>query len=163
MENILLFIDGSVNTQSKIGFGAFLEVSSNNSDIELLRSKVKVKKFEQTSSTKLELQTLLWALNSIENSNRKILIYTDSQNIARLPFKREQLEKNNYHSKKNRLLNNADLYKIFYKITDNFSYDIIKVKGHLKTNEKNDIDKIFTLVDKISRKAMRENTINNNA
>ncbi|HRB29717.1 MAG TPA: hypothetical protein PK517_06065 [Nitrosomonas sp.] len=58
-----IFIDGSVNSQLKIGYGAYLVVSELGAAIESLKDTVRVKRFEHTNSTKLELQTLLWALS----------------------------------------------------------------------------------------------------
>jgi len=64
----MLFTDGSVNTQSNIGYGAYLAVSERGLSLNSVRTSVKVRRFEHTSSTKLELQTLLWALNDIQAS-----------------------------------------------------------------------------------------------
>lgn len=157
MEDILLFTDGSINTQSKVGFGAYLAVSDNKLSLEVLNSLVKLKRFEQTSSTKLELQTLLWALNEINLSGKKVKIFTDSQNLIGLLRRRERLEKNNFISKNNKRLNNDELYQEFYKITDELDIQIFKVSGHKASGQKDDIDKLFTLVDRASRKALREN------
>ncbi len=55
---------------------------------------IKTKKFENTSSTKLELETLLWALSEINLDNCKIIIYTDCQNIIGLKERRAGLVKN---------------------------------------------------------------------
>ena len=81
MDKLMLFTDGSVNTQSNIGYGAYLAVSEYGLSLESLKKCVKVKRFEYTSSTKLELQTLLWALSDIQALESKLIIYTDSQNI----------------------------------------------------------------------------------
>jgi hypothetical protein len=62
MDELMLLTDGSVNIQSKIGYGAYLAVSERGLSLDSLRTRVKVRRFEHTSSTKLELQTLLWAL-----------------------------------------------------------------------------------------------------
>ena len=51
-----IFIDGSVNNQLKIGYGAYLVVSELGAAIESLKDTVRVKRFEHTNSTKLELQ-----------------------------------------------------------------------------------------------------------
>jgi ribonuclease HI len=154
METVMLFTDGSVNTQTKVGFGAYFSIIEKEFEIDSLI--VNVKRFDNTSSTKLELQTLLWALNEIKVLNRKIDVYTDSQNIVRLIDRQDKLEKNNYRSKKNKLLNNYKLYQEFYKLTDKLNCEFHKVRGHLKSNQKDNIDKLFTLVDKASRKALRE-------
>lgn len=157
MKKLFLFTDGSVNTKTKSGYGAYLAVSEIGSSPELLREQVKVKRFENTSSVRLELETLLWALKEVGKSANKVTVYTDSQNIISLQERRERLQRNSYRSKKNRLLNNHDLYIEFYKMTDELDCDFIKVKGHLPSHKKDDIDMLFTLVDRGSRDALKKN------
>jgi len=156
MSELLLLTDGSVSTQSKIGYGAYLALIEPGLSLSELKTQVKVKRFEQTSSTKLELQTLLWALSEIQTSERKVIIYTDSQNIIGLPGRRSRLERNNYLSNKNIFLNNYELYQEFYRRSDQLDCQFIKVRGHQLSNQKDAIDQLFTLVDKASRKALRE-------
>ena len=157
MSNLMLFTDGSVNTKSKIGLGAYLAVEENELDSSSI--KIKTKQFENTSSTKLELQTLLWALSKLQAFEGRVVVYTDSQNIVGLFGRRERLEKNDYRSSKNKLLNNYELYQEFFKITDRMDCEFIKVSGHLMSKQKDKIDKLFTLVDKASRKALRGKSI----
>ena len=152
----MLFTDGSVNTKSKIGYGAYLFISEDGLSLDSLKRHIKVKRFEETTSTKLELQTLLWALSSIEVNECKIVVYTDSQNIISLLERRERLEQNNYSSKKNKLIKNYKLYQEFYKITDQLNCKFIKVSGHKKSIQKDNIDQLFTLVDRASRNALRQ-------
>ena len=151
----MLFTDGSVNTKSKIGFGAYLVVDDIDDSIDTLKKSVRTKKFENTSSTKLELQTMIWALNEIKDSCKKLIVYTDSQNIIGLKDRREKLEQNNYYSKNNKRLSNYELYQQFYSLTDILDCEFIKVKGHKSSKQKDSIDRIFTLVDKASRNAVR--------
>jgi len=80
MDVLMLFTDGSVNTHSHIGCGAYLAVPEGELSLDSLKTSVKVKAFEHTSSTKLELQTLLWALSDIQALGRRLIVYTDSQN-----------------------------------------------------------------------------------
>ena len=155
MNELMLLTDGSVNTQSKIGYGAYLSVSERGLSLDSLRESVKVRRFEHTSSTKLELQTLLWALRDIQAFGGKVVVFTDSQNIMGLPGRRERFEQSNYRSKKNRLLNNYELYQEFYRITDQLKCRFVKVHGHQASNQKDDIDRLFTLVDRASRNALR--------
>lgn len=155
MEQIFLFTDGSVNVELNIGFGAALIVSDYDEAIESLQKNVLIKQFENTSSTKLELETLLWALKMIDGENKKVIIYTDSQNIIRLPGRRERLERNNYSSKKNERIKNYKLYQEFYRITDKLDCELVKVRGHQQTFRKNKVHQIFTLVDRASRNALR--------
>jgi len=152
----MLFTDGSVNPQEKIGFGAYLQIDNQNIEFSSLKDTIKVKKFDNTSSTKLELQGLLWALNQIANSKKAIVVYTDCQNIIGLQKRRKQFEENNYLTKKNKLIANHTLYKEFYQLTDKLNCEFKKVKGHKVGSEKDLIDKVFTLVDKASRDALRE-------
>jgi ribonuclease HI len=151
----MLFTDGSVNTQSKVGYGAYLAVSERGLSLDSLRECVKVRRFEHTSSTKLELQTLLWALKDIQTLESKVTVYTDSQNIMGLPVRRERFEQNSYRSKKGRLLNNYELYQEFYRMTDQLKCRFVKVRGHQVSSQKDDIDRLFTLVDRASRNALR--------
>jgi ribonuclease HI len=155
MDELMLFTDGSVNPQSNIGYGAYLAVFEEGLSLDLLKTRVKVKRFEHTSSTKLELQTLLWALNDIQASGSRVVVYTDSQNIMGLQGRRDQFEKNDYRSKKNFRLNNYELYKEFFKITDRLNCGFVKVQGHKVSNQKDDLDRIFALVDRASRNALR--------
>jgi len=156
MDTLMLFTDGSVNTRSKIGYGAYLAVFDRELALESLRKNIKVQRFEHTSSTKLEIQTLLWALSDIQDIGRNVLVYTDSQNIIGLLDRRERLEKSDYRSKKNKRLNNYELYKEFYRITDQINVELVKVRGHQATRHKDEIDRIFTLVDRASRNALRK-------
>ena len=157
----MLLTDGSVNTQSKIGYGAYLAVSERGLSLDSLRERVKLRRFEHTSSTKLELQTLLWALGDIQVLEGKVVVYTDSQNIMGLPGRRERFEQNSYRSKKGRLLNNYELYQEFYRVTDQLKCRFVKVRGHQVSKQKDEIDRLFTLVDRASRNALRGDNLCN--
>ncbi len=155
MARILLFTDGSVHVQSGIGYGAFLFVSEIEESVEKLKKDVQTKRFDLTSSTKLELQTLLWALSGLQETTNEIIVFSDSQNISGLLARRERLERNNFKSKTNKRLTNADLYMQFFSIINLLDVQFVKVKGHKSSREKNKIDQIFTLVDRASRQALR--------
>ena len=155
MDELILLTDGSVNAQSKIGYGAYLAVSERGLSLDSLRARVKVRRFEHTSSTKLELQTLLWALSDIQALGCKVIVYTDSQNIVELQGRRDRFEQNDYRSKKNIRLNNYELYQKFYRMIDQLDCELVKVRGHQVSNQKDDIDRLFALVDRASRNALR--------
>lgn len=159
MKKIKLFTDSSVNPQEKIGFGSFLILEEKEISFEDMKKDIKIKRFENTSSTKLELQTFLWALDKINDKNIIIEVYTDCQNIIGLQDRREKLEKNNFYSSSGKLINNHELYKDFFEKTDESNLIFIKVKGHKKNSLKDKIDTIFNLVDKASRSALRENML----
>lgn len=155
MKKLLLFTDGSVHAQLKIGYGAYLLVAEEALPIDTLKAKVKTKRFENTSSTKLELQTLLWALNEISPTNQQLIIYTDAQNIIGLSARRKRLEQNNFRNSKNKLLRNYELYQAFFQMFDKLNFELVKIKGHMPTKEKNRMARLFSLVDKASRRALR--------
>jgi ribonuclease HI len=154
-DKLFLFTDGSVNTKSDIGYGAYLLVSEDEMLLDGLISKVKLKRFENTSSTKLEIQTLLWALSEVCEIEGKIILYTDSQNIIGLPGRRQRLVKSDFYSKQNRRITNWELYQAFYRLTDELNIEIKKVSGHKRTSTKDNIDRLFTIVDRASRNALR--------
>ena len=160
MEEIYLFTDGSVNTKSKVGFGAYLAVFNLELPPETLKPHVRIKRFSDTSSTKLELQTLLWALLEIRPKANSIVIYTDSQNIVNLPERRKKLEQRNYFSKNNKRIGNFELYQEFYHLLDELNFKLVKLKGHTPSARKGDILKLFSLVDKASRNAVRKEVCN---
>ena len=159
MDELILLTDGSVNTQSNVGYGAYLAVSERGLSLEALKTRVKVRRFEHTSSTKLELQTLLWALSDIQALGSRVIVYSDSQNIMGLQGKRDRFEQNDYRSKKNKRLNNYELYQEFYRMTDQLDCEFVKVRGHKVSNQKDDIDRLFTLVDRASRNALRRDKL----
>ena len=152
----MLFTDGSVHVQSGIGFGAFLFTDDIAMPLGVLKDKVETERFEKTTSTKLELQMLLHAFGIVPLSVKRLEVYTDSQNIISLLNRRSRLETNNFHSKGNRLLNNAELYREFFGLIDQLHCEFIKVKGHKKTNQKDAVERIFALVDRASRNALRK-------
>jgi ribonuclease HI len=156
MHELMLLVDGSVNIRSQIGYGAYLAVTESGLPVETLQAQVKVRRFAPTSSTRLELQVLLWALSEVRVSGRKLMIYTDSQNIIGLPGRRRRLEQQDYRSSSKRRLNNAELYQEFYKLTDRLDCELVKVRGHQPSKQKDDIDRLFTLVDRASRDALRK-------
>ena len=146
----MLFTDGSVNTRLRVGYGAYLAFAEGQ---EPLPRHIQLKQFVDTSSTQLELQTLLWALSEISAS--EVVAYTDSQNIIGLNSRRKKIEKNNYYAKNGKLLNNHELYKQFYQINDKLNISFTKIRGHTTSAQKSDVDQIFSLVDRASRNALR--------
>ena len=154
---IVLFTDGSVDVQTGIGYGAYLMVTDMDILPDELKKQVQVRRFENTSSTRLELETLLWAISNVPPGMKTIRIYTDSQNITGLPGRRKRFENSDYRSKNNRLISNHDLYREFFKLTAMFDFELVKAKGHQPTSAKDAVHRLFALVDKASRKALRKN------
>ena len=154
--NKYLFIDGSVNPQLKIGYGAYLLVDEKDIDDTIKKEDIKTKMFDDTSSTKLELQILLYALNTISPNDCNLTIYTDCQNILTLKSRRDTFEKNNYLTKTNKRIKNTLEYKEFFILIDLYNCNFIKLKGHKKKSTKDNIDQVFSLVDKVARFCLRD-------
>jgi ribonuclease HI len=139
-----------VNTQTRIGYGAYLAFPEGQTP---LASQIKIKQFADTSSTKLELQTLLWALSEI--SATEVISYTDSQNIVGLNSRRKKIEENEYYAKNGKLLKNHELYRQFYQRLPYVTISFIQVRGHTPSKAKSDVNLIFSMVDRASRNALR--------
>jgi ribonuclease HI len=143
-----LFTDGSVHPPSGIGYGAYLAATDMQSDPE-----VQLKRFENTHCSQLEIETLLWALHELQP--KAVTVYTDSQTIIGLPGRRARFEERNYLTRKNTPVKHADLYREFFRLTDLIDCTFVKVKGHKASSQKSEIDRLFTLVDRASRQALR--------
>jgi ribonuclease HI len=168
MNSFALFTDVSLNPKLKLGVGAylvvpasFLKVSPHNIEKYEVAEQLVVRRFEGTSSTKLEVQTVLWALKDYRNEIkvsglRKLYVYSDSQCIAGLLRRRPGLEVNGYLCKRtNRLLKNTALYRKFYEFYDELGFEVIKVAGHTSSCSHDTVHCIFSCVDKEVRKALK--------
>jgi predicted GIY-YIG superfamily endonuclease/ribonuclease HI len=166
MKKMSLFTDGSLNTKLEIGFGSYLFIPNNelaDAATEKLKLQIKTKKFKCTSSVTLEIETLLSALEEIKNTDAGALtVYTDSQCITGLKSRRERLEKTDFKSAgKGKTLNNALLYKKYFKAYDRFKFEVVKVKGHSKAGGMDNIHKIFSIVDRAPRASLRDELLKN--
>jgi ribonuclease HI len=157
MSDFILMTDGSVDTQKRIGYGAFLLLPSeqNTRSVAELAEKVQLRRFEQTSSTRLELQTLLWAFDQLPEEINQLKVYTDSHNIISLLQRRQRLERDNFIATSGKLLSQAELYRQFYQRIDLLNCSFIQLQGHQPDREKGVIERLFTLVDRASRRALR--------
>ena len=168
MNRYALFTDVSLNPTLKLGFGAYLAIPSSFLEIppgRIMRSElvkqIRLRRFEVTSSTKLEVQTLLWALEDFQKESSGSMsgildVYSDSQCVTGLLRRRSQLELNGFCSKgTSRTLNHAHLYCKFYELHDTLGFEIIKVVGHSRSCSHDSIHRIFSFVDKEARKALK--------
>ena len=167
MNSFALFTDVSLNPELKLGVGAylvvpaaFLEVSPHSIEISQITDQLVIQRFEGTSSTTLEVQTVLWSLedyrSGLKGSNLgKLQVYSDSQCVVNLLRRRPGLEAKGFVSKRTRQqLKNACLYRRFYEFYDELGFEIIKVAGHTRSCSHNTVNRIFSLVDKNVRKIL---------
>ncbi|GAB61561.1 MAG: hypothetical protein DWB56_12940 [Candidatus Jettenia sp.] len=168
-----IFIDSSYNPDRKFGVGGFLcipncpdEVLVNKNALEELYSPdvVKTRIVEHTTNTRLELQTLLWALESLRLDTEtktseemgSITVYTDCRTAVDLLRRRERLGRTHYLSKrKGTILGNADIYKGIFTLCDQLSPKLVWIKGHTSEKDRVGIQKIFSEVDRFVRNLLR--------
>ena len=167
MNNFALFTDVSLNPQRKLGIGgyllvpvSFLERKPHDIEQSEVAARLKTRRFTETSSTKLEVQTVLWALDDLRkeftgSTLGSLQIYTDSQCVAGLMKRRNTLTKSDFIAKRSScLLTNATLYREFYAAYDQLGFELIKVSGHSRTSSHDAVHRIFSYVDREVRKAL---------
>ena len=171
--NLTIFIDSSYNPGRRLGVGGFLcipncpdEALAHKNVFEELYSPdaVKTRIVEHTTNTRLELQTLLWALESLKLDNEtktsgkigSITIYTDCRTAVDLLRRRKRLESVQYLSKrKGTTLVNADIYKSIFTLYDELSPNLVWIKGHTSEKDRVGIQRIFSEVDRLVRNLLR--------
>jgi len=169
-KHLLIFTDASFNPRTRTGISGYLLLlvskgSSITKDISLL--PVKTKLFRKTNCTRLELTSIILALDASKKLTRnkvseqaghlEITVYTDCKTAYDLPSRRIRLEKRNFKSMRTRKpLANADLYLKFFKLFDELRPSIIWVKGHKSAKSRDHIDMIFSHVDRTTRRILRE-------
>ena len=168
MNNYSLFTDASLNPGLKVGVAgyllvpeSFIKTPSNLIKISELDEILVLRRFEDTSSTKLEVQTVLWALEeysigSAISESGKLHIYSDSQCVEGLLPRRARLESSGFHCRGgSRLLKNASLYSKYYEFHDRLKFDVTKVAGHTPSHSRNTVERIFSFIDQKVRKALK--------
>jgi len=168
MNRYALFSDVSLNPGLKLGFGAYLLIPSSVLEIppegvvqpEFIK-QIKLQRFDATSSTKLEVQTLLWALENFQKEASgarfgTLDVYSDSQCVTGLLRRRDRLEMHGFCSSGTKHpLKNACLYRKFYEFYDALGFEVIKVAGHSRSSTHDSIHRIFSFVDKEAGRVLR--------
>ncbi len=168
MKCFALFTDASLNPGLKLGVGAYLLIPSSflENPLHLIKrsevdKRLTVRRFEGMSSTKLEVQTVLWALEEFRNESKgsglaKLHVYSDSQCVEGLLRRRRGLEDNSFCGKKSdRPLKNASLYRKYYQLHDKLGFKVTKVAGHTRPRSHDAIQRIFSFVDQGVRKTLK--------
>jgi ribonuclease HI len=167
MNGFALFTDVSVNPQRKLGVGGylfvplqFLEKDPHDIEREEVFARLKFKRFAETSSSRLEVQTVLWALDELRevlsgSAPGSLRMYTDSQCVAGLMGRRAGLIKRDFAVRRSgRELAHAPLYRAFYAAYDQFGFQLVKVPGHSRACSQDPVQLIFSCVDREVRKAL---------
>ena len=159
----LIFTDGSFDPRSRIGVGCKLALNTedcqNFKAADLKSLPFEIKDFDQTNAARLELQTMLWALDSFasELGAPQLTLYTDSKTAQGLLERRSKLQKTDYVSARQGIqLANVDLYKEFFALYDRWKFEVVWLEGHTNRSDKNSTQILFSEVDQRARKALRE-------
>ncbi len=178
MDKIIIFTDAATSPTMHIAIGAFLFLDqqqmqsfaecSINDLYYKLRDEIIYHQYSSKKSTWSETKTVIDSLKYIHkkfNTIPNVEIYTDCQSLCDLLGKRkEKLQKNNFITRTGKVLQNADLYQELFLIAEKFKIQTFKIKGHhSKSNRMSLQEKIFDVLDKFSRKKLREITVEVNA
>ncbi len=159
MSNIVhAYTDSSFSKEFNIavcGYSIFYN-SDNHKNISLCENKISLSYLTEKNNIRGEIRG---AINVLENCplQSKVYLYTDCQCIVGLLSRREKLEANNFISKNKRNpLANLDLYKEFYKLSDQVNLKVVWLKGHTTGYSLTLEEKNFSFLDKAVRKYLRE-------
>lgn len=165
IKDFALFADVSICPGPRLGVGAYIALPASSLETSCavrrkpeIAEQITIRRLECiSSSTKLELQTLLWAIREIRPKLQGgLTIYSDSQCIAGLLKRKARLIAGKFLSKKTgQELSNAPLYRAFYKLHDDLGFQVVKVKGHSAPQGRDAAHRIFSCVDKKARKALK--------
>jgi ribonuclease HI len=135
MESILLYTDGSSRgNPGPGGYGAILMWGNHRKELS--------QGFRLTTNNRMELMAVIEGLKAIKNNTLPVIIYSDSQYIVNAVEKgwlKNWIKTDFKGGKKN-----ADLWKLYYKLSQNFSIRFVWVKGHSTNPYNNRCDELAT-------------------
>jgi ribonuclease HI len=162
-----IYTDASFNKTKEIAVVGFLiftnssEHKNNDTQAAIYQERI----IQEKNNIRSELRGFIFALEFLKDNpgwNQKemsINIYNDCQNITNLMSRRNRLEEKSFMSiRSGKLLENADLYKIFYQLNEIFNPNIIWVKGHTPEKNRTFVNENFSYLDKLVRKKLRMTT-----
>jgi hypothetical protein len=133
---VILFTAASFDPRLKLGAGAKLVLSTVDCQASFVAEKFKAlpiatKNFEDATPTRLELETVIWALQAFrfETKGATATLCCDFKSTQGLLEKRERLEKSNYEGiRPGSTVINADLFIDFYKQHDRLHFEILPIE-----------------------------------
>ena len=135
MENILIYTDGSSRgNPGPGGYGTILMWGHHRKELS--------QGFRLTTNNRMELMAVIEGLKAIKKNTLPVTIYSDSQYVVNAVEKgwvKTWIKTDFKGGKKN-----ADLWKAYYKIAQNFSIKFVWVKGHSTNPYNNRCDELAT-------------------
>lgn len=165
MIEYFIFSDASFDPQSAIGVSATLILTNQSfiKDFKIVDLEILTRRIDRENIARLEFLAVISALiewkekYQTTTTNAKITLVVDCMAIKNLLHRRERLEKNKFMSlRKSQVLANADLYQKFLDLYDELRPDIIWIKGHSPKTSQSKLQQVFSMVDKVARKKLRE-------
>ncbi len=173
-KNILVFCDASVSSKENLALGSYLILEAKDLERlslcelsamkEFVSEQTEYVQFETHKSTLAEIKTFLYVIKKLRPlSEKKICFYTDCQSLHDLfGVRRQKLIKAEFKKKDGSPLPHGEMYREIIGFFTDFSIEVVKVKGHSPKHKRtNIIDKIFSVVDQLSRKKLRQELIDN--
>ncbi len=159
-DSIFIYCDASFSKIYQIAIVGSLFFKNNNEHQFKLSTEAHtiLIQIREINNIRAEIKGVILALQDCPQA-RHVVLFTDCQTISELINRRSHLEKTNYISKsKNVELANADLYRQFYLLYDQFQPEINWVKGHSKKSIQTHQQKHFSYIDKMVRTKLRSVT-----
>ena len=158
-----IYSDSSFDAATKWGVGACLVFVQGPFE-RASEAIPTTKEFSVASCARLELTTVLWALEFFEerlaDAGGPVVLYTDSKTVAELHTRRAKLEAKDFTSgRTGAKLSNGDLYQKFFEIVDRLSFEVtlevVWLKGHTPRALRSRQQKLFATVDQAARAGLR--------
>lgn len=151
-KSIVIYSDASFSKEHKLAVIGFTKGSSESKveDLELTLKTIK-----EENNVRAELRAAILGLASCPEDS-SVTLFSDSSAVVDLIKRRENLEKNEFVSKKTGVvLSNADLYQKFYFILDKLNVEVHWIKGHSPKKSLGNTGSNFSHLDKSVRKELR--------
>ena len=148
ISNTKIYTDGSCNTRLHIGACVAIFFVD---DEKIVLSET----FSDTTHQRMELAAPIMALNYILQHFKKVNkveLHSDSQYVAKLKNRADNIALKNYITSKGNEIRNIDLIKRWIQLNKNFSITTIKMKAHQKMADETQYN---IEADKLSRKLVR--------
>ena len=163
-DTVYIYTDASFSKAHELGIIGYASFSgtTQHESVSIADLGLNISEIKEGNNIRAELRGAITALRSCPKCER-VILYTDCQNIINLPSRREKLESTNFISQsKNHPLANADLYREFYTLFDQYNPELFWIKGHTSAANYsteinlNRIQKNFSYLDKEVRRFLRE-------
>ncbi len=143
MMEIKIYTDGSC--LGNPGAGGYCAILKAFKDGKAIKEKIVKGAEANTTNNRMELKAVIEALKTLNKTDKKITIYTDSQYVANgIKTWLDSWVKKDFEG-----IKNEDLWKELYKLLKKFNVEVIWLRSHQK--DKGHDHDTNNLCDKIAR------------